>query len=151
MFPPALPFSVLHSQFSLSPLALKVQEDGECDELCSFSQVVSASPSSSHSSSAPAQIISTGSCPSGTEGSSVDFLWGPKPCQQTCTSMSFPWGHSLLWASMCSSKVSSMSWRWISAPLWASCGDSCLAMVCTTEATPVAPTRPNLCHIKTVH
>jgi len=48
---------------------------------------------------------------------------GPQVLPGTCFSTSSPWGHSLLWASTCSSMGSSMDCRWIymlhHGPPWA--------------------------------
>ena len=52
----------------------------------------------------------------------------------TCSSMGFPWGHSLLWASTCSGVGSSMGCRWIAAPPLSSMGcreATCVTMVFT--------------------
>lgn len=89
----------------------------------------------SFSLTAPAWVTSIGCSPSGTDCLSVGPPRGHKSCQQTCSSVGFPWGHSLLWASTCPSVESSMGCRWVSAPLWTSMdcmGTASFTMVCTT-------------------
>ena len=60
---------------------------------------------------------------------------GCSPSGTGCSSMGFPRGHSLPWASTCSRVGSSLGCRWISAPPWTSMDyrwTACLTMVFTT-------------------
>jgi len=60
---------------------------------------------------------------------------GPQVLAGVCSSMGFPWSHSLLQAYICSSMGSSTGYRWISAPPWTSMGcrgTTCLTMVFIT-------------------
>lgn len=55
---------------------------------------------------------------------------------RSCSRADFLQGHSILWASTCSSVGSSLSWRWISAPPGTSLG--CLTMGCRGIPVPGA-------------
>ena len=76
---------------------------------------------------------------------------GPQVLAGTCSSVGSPQGHSLLWASPCSSVGSSLGCRWRSAPLWTSMGcrgTACLTMVfssgCRGTSAPAPGAPPHL-------
>jgi len=75
-------------------------------------------------------------------------MWAPFSPQVlpgACSSAGTPWGHSLLWASTCSSVGSSMGYRWKSAPLRTSpgCrGTACLTIVFSTGRSALVPGAP---------
>lgn len=76
----------------------------------------------SSSWAAPAWVSSMGCRPSETGCSSMSPPWDDKSHEQTCSSVSFSQGHSLLWPSSYFSGGSSKGCRWISAPTWTSMG-----------------------------
>lgn len=99
--------------------------------------------------------------PTGCSSSQTAPLWVPpghKSCQQTGSSVGsslhrcckelpnagFPQGHSLLWASTCSSMGSSMGCRWISALPWTSMGTICLTMVFITSCRWISAPAPGV-------